>query len=158
MHLPRQAAAPVLASAAVARDPYLDRLVGRWDLRGRIRGEDVHHGVDARWVMNDLMLEMRFRELDGDPYEAAYFLGFSPRDDVYVLHLLDSAVLHTDPAKTVALGRRDGHVVPFVFDGETGSFVNRFEWLEHDDAWSFELTVVQQGRSVPFGSKRMTRG
>ena len=55
----------------------LDQLVGSWDLRGRMATTDLHQTVKGRWVLGDRYVELRFREVDGDPYEAVYYVGWN---------------------------------------------------------------------------------
>jgi len=45
------AAAPLRAQQPTLRDSLLDRLVGRWVLRGTIQGAATTHDVTADWVL-----------------------------------------------------------------------------------------------------------
>jgi hypothetical protein len=71
-------------------DEFLDRLTGRWELRGLMGDTVLHQVVEARWALGDRFVEMRFRELDGKPYEAVYFVGLDDSSATYVLVLIDS--------------------------------------------------------------------
>jgi hypothetical protein len=132
----------------------LDRLLGSWDLRGQMGATALHQHVVGRRVLDGRYVELRFRELDGDPYEAVYYVGLEETAGVYVLHLLDSTGVYTEPAATVATGRREGEAIAFRFGDE---LVNRFEWHAAEEAWTFELTRVEDGAARTFATKRMVR-
>jgi hypothetical protein len=149
--------APGRVSEEVRMTELLDRLVGFWDLHGELGASTLHQAVEARSVLGGRYVELRFRELDGSPYEAVYYVGWNEERDVYVLHLLDSTGVYVEPEETVAIGRREEHAITFSFGDAAEPFTNRFEWDADDDAWTFELTFARDGKPSTFATKRMTR-
>jgi hypothetical protein len=140
----------------MTKDELLDRLIGTWDLRGRMGSSDLHQAVSARWVLAGRYVELRFVELDGTQYEAVYHLGRNDDEGVYVLHLLDSTGVYVNANETVATGRRVGDAIAFVF-GDDASFTNVFEWHADEEAWTFELSSFRDGAVEIFATKRMMR-
>src|SRR5436190_791443 len=42
------------------QDPFLDNLVGDWDVRGTVVGQQLRHRCDARWVLNHQFMRILF--------------------------------------------------------------------------------------------------
>jgi hypothetical protein len=140
------------------KDEFLERLTGRWELRGRMGDTVLHQAVESRWALGDRFVEMRFRELDGGPYEAAYMVGLDDRSATYILILADSTGVYPNPSAVVGIGKKDGDAVTFRFGDPTPSFLNRFEWHEADGSWSHFLTSIKpDGQAMTFATKRLTR-
>ena len=139
-------------------DEFLGRLTGQWELRGVMGNTALHQSVDSRWALGDRFVEMRFRELDGTPYEAAYMVGLDDRRATYVLILIDSTGVSSNPSAVVGIGQKNGDAVTFSFGDPTPSFMNRFEWHEADGSWSHVLTSIKpDGRATTFATKHLTR-
>jgi hypothetical protein len=140
------------------RDEFLGRLTGRWELRGQMGVAMLHQAVESRWALGDHFVEMRFRELDGRPYEAAYMVGLDDRSATYILILADSTGVYPNPSAVVGIGRKNGEAVTFSFGDPTPFFTNRFEWHEADGSWSHFLTSIDKdGRATTFATKHLTR-
>jgi hypothetical protein len=139
-------------------DEFLDRLTGRWELRGLMGDTVLHQVVEARWALGDRFVEMRFRELDGKPYEAVYFVGLDDSSATYVLVLIDSTGVYPNPSAIVGIGQKEGDAVTFRFGDPTPAFMNRFEWDQADGSWSHVLTSIKpDGRAMTFATKHLTR-
>jgi hypothetical protein len=142
----------------MSRDEFLGRLTGRWELRGRMGDTVLHHAVESGWALGDQFVEMRFRELDGSPYEALYLVGRDDRSATYILILADSTGIYPNPGAVVGIGQKNGDAVTFSFGDPTPSFTNRFEWHEADGSWSHVLTTIEpDGRATTFATKHLTR-
>ncbi|HVS05905.1 MAG TPA: hypothetical protein VHK65_07040 [Candidatus Dormibacteraeota bacterium] len=142
----------------MSRDEFLGRLTGRWEGRGLVGDTVLHQAVESRWVLGDHFVEMRFRELDGRPYEAAYLVGLDDRSARYILILADSTGVYPNPSAVVGIGQKNGDAVIFSFGDPTPSFMNRFEWHEADGSWSHVLTSIEpDGRATIFATKHLTR-
>jgi hypothetical protein len=140
------------------KDEFLERLTGRWELRGLMGDIVLHQAVESRWALGDRFVEMRFRELDGGPYEAAYMVGLDDSSATYILILADSTGVYPNPSAVVGIGQKDRDAVTFRFGDPTPSFTNRFEWHEADGSWSHFLTSIKpDGRATTFATKRLTR-
>jgi hypothetical protein len=140
------------------KDEFLDRLTGRWELPGLMGDTVLHQAVEARWALGDRFVEMRFRELDGKPYEAVYFVGLDESSATYVLVLTDSTGVYPNPSAIVGIGQKEGDAVTFRFGDPTAAFMNRFEWDQADGSWSHVLTSMQpDGRATTFATKHLTR-
>jgi hypothetical protein len=142
---------------SMRKNEFLERLTGRWELRGLMGDTVLHQAVESRWALGDRFVEMRFRELDGRPYEAAYMLGLDDSSATYVLILADSTGVYPNPSAVVGIGQKTGDAVTLKF-GDPTSFMNRFEWHEADASWSHFLTSINpDGRATTFATKHLTR-
>jgi hypothetical protein len=140
------------------RDDFLDRLTGQWELRGNMGPTPLHQAVNCHWALGGQFVEMRFRELRGEPYEAAYFVGRDDLTATYVLILADSTGVYPDPTAVAGIGKREGYSVNFKFGVSPHIFTNRFEWHEADGAWSHTLNSIgSDGHVHRFADKRLTR-
>ncbi|MGB2952079.1 MAG: hypothetical protein WBB74_01660 [Gaiellaceae bacterium] len=141
----------------MVRDPFLNNLIGSWDMRGTMGETPLHQAVGARWVLRDRYVQMRFRELEGAPYEALYHVGRNDGTDLYVLHLLDSTGVYPEPNHVVGRGRREGNSISFAFGDVNEAFTNRLTWDAAAQTWEWKLTYVDEGEMHTFAKKRMVR-
>ena len=144
--------------AAEAR-AFLDRMIGGWELSGRMGSVPLHQAVDARWVLGGRFVQMSCTQTDtpedARPYEALYHIGHEPTSGMLVMHLLDSTPVVL--ASPVGVGRVEGDSVDFVFEYESGPFHNRFTHDSGEDSWTHELVDMGSGEARPFATKRLRR-
>jgi hypothetical protein len=119
--------------------------------------QPLHHSVEAKWVLRGRYLQMHTTALDDSAYEALYHLGRNDEDDLYAFHLIDTTGVYVRPRDVVGLGRRDGDSILFSFGGDDEPFLNRLTRHEEDDAWSWDLSYLRDGKTVAFATKRMVR-
>lgn len=140
-------------------DELLNRLVGRWSLRGRMGASALYQEVTARWILKGLFVELRFTSVrvgeGGNPdYEAVYLIGHDPARHEYVLHLFDTAGVSSKPVHGV--GIREGDSIRFRFDYEGGPWFNTFTWIPPVRSWRNVITHEEQGKTVTFAEKELT--
>lgn len=152
---------PSIASTQEARlnDPLLDALVGRWVLRGEIKGRSTTHDVDAAWVLNHrfLRLHERSRETtkEGEPqYEADVFIGWDSAGGRYVAHWMD---VFGGGFSLTGYAQPDAAAVPFVFASGDDRFNTTFIFDKGDGTWRWTMDSERAGRSQPFARLSMTR-
>lgn len=133
-------------------DPFLDGLVGRWLLTGQMGQTELKQEVEARWVLGETFVEMRFSQAE-PPYEALYLLGKDPKSGRYVFHLFDSFGVSDE--YRFGTGDLDGDRIPFSFLYTSGLFHNT---LTHcADGWTWTLEYEADGGRRNFAVKRMVR-
>src|SRR5512142_1995786 len=81
--------------APVFQDSLLDRMTGKWTLRGTIAGQQTTHDVNGAWVLGHQYVQMnevsQEREAKGHPaYEATVFIGWDARSEDYACLWLDN--------------------------------------------------------------------
>jgi hypothetical protein len=156
-------ATPVAISQPVT-DPLLEHFSGTWVLRGTLAGKQTTHDITSQWILGHQYLQIheRSRETDskGQPqYEALVLVGWEAASSQYQCLWLDSTGGGGLAGHAVALGKRDGQSIPFVFKEPDGtvSFVNTFSYESATNSWTWELDNVKKGTRVPFGRVRLTQ-
>jgi hypothetical protein len=120
----------------------LDRLVGKWRVKGRIAGQPIRQACDAEWVLNHQFLKVHFldvRAIEGRKtnaeYEAEVFIGYDNMSERYVAHWLDT--FGGRFSESLGYGRSDGaSSVKFVFEYPGGPLHNTISWRAGDKTWS----------------------
>jgi hypothetical protein len=139
---------------------FLDKLIGQWDLSGQMGQTPLRQSVEGRWTLGGLFVELYIKSTlpapaGQKPYEAVYYIGYNEKNDLYVMHLLDTFGVALPYIWGV--GKRAGDSIPFVFEYEGGPFTNLFIRDDARDEWRFELTYLQDGQIRTFATKRMVR-
>jgi hypothetical protein len=134
----------VLTAAANAQgpkgsveDPFLDNLVGRWDIERKMRGTVVHNSLDVEWVLQHHFVRLHMKDLADPPkYEAIVLIGFDPAAGRYVAHWTDNFGAQYS---AIGYGKRSGDVVEFAFQYPDGPFYNTFTWNPGSRTWKMLL-------------------
>lgn len=140
-------------------DSFLDYLVGKWNLHGKMGDKTLLQKAVGQWVLNGLFLELRFKAVQigkegNPPYEAIYFIGYDDKAENYVLNLFDTFGVTSTPI--LGLGKREGNTIRFVFSHHTGLFVNAFTWHPKQHSWTMLLASEEKGKTQVFAKKEMT--
>ena len=129
-------------------DPFLDRLVGTWDIRGTIAGRPLEHRGEVEWSLNHQFLKVHCLDVSkGTPgagrprvrYEALVFIGYDNMSERYVVHWID--VFGGRFSETLGYGRREAagsgdDAIRFVFEYPDGPLHNTFTWNRNEGTWS----------------------
>jgi hypothetical protein len=156
------ATSPVQAQTSPP-DTLLNKLVGRWVLRGTIARQQTVHDVTFRWVLDSEYIEMhevsRERKANGTPeYEAIVYLGRDPRTGEYAVQWMDNTAYGAfDPAgvgKAVAAGDS----IPFLFNYSPETrFHTTFVYHRTTDTWEWHMDNDAKGVRSPFARVTLTR-
>jgi len=157
--LPLFQAAPVNAGPPVdgpnARfdDPFLENLVGDWDLTRSVRGETVKNQVQVAWILNHQFLQIHMISPETPPqYEALLLIGYSHADSEYVIHWCD---VWGGKFSSLGKGKRAGDQIEFGFDG---TFYNTFVWDPKERGWTFRMESADAaGARKPFATDVLRR-
>jgi hypothetical protein len=141
-------------------DDLLKNLIGRWSLTGKMGDTSLHQEVDAKWVLRELYVEMRFvpvkvREGGNPDYEALYLVGYDKKTTEYVLHLFDTYGVSSKPVP--GIGVRKDNTIRFKFDYSVGPWYNTFTWYPDRKSWKNMITFERKdGREGTFAMKELT--
>jgi hypothetical protein len=145
-------------------DPFLDRLVGTWVLRGEIAGKATTHDVVAGWVLGHQYVRVREVAREKDikgkaAYEAIVFIGSGRPSHEYACLWLDSTGGGGLAPESIGYANPVGAEIPFVFWDVSGriSFRNTFAYDKTTDSWLWLMDNVESGKAVPFGRVKLTR-
>ena len=124
------------------KDPLLDRMVGSWDLTGKVMGKPTRNQFSAEWVLNHQFLRLHFKAIDPPsngqpPYEAFVYVGYDNASDRYVAHWID--IFGGRFSETLGFGHQDGTAVKFLFEYPDGPFTNMMTYHPKTDSWTLLL-------------------
>jgi hypothetical protein len=117
------------------QDPFLDGLVGQWQVARVMPNRTAENTVQAEWVLNHQFLLLHYRDAaTPSKYEAMVFIGYDNAGQHYVVHWIDVFGGHF--SQTLGSGKRDGNAVLFRFDYPDGAFQNTFTFDPKEKTWT----------------------
>jgi len=120
---------------------YLEALVGKWDMRGKLGGQPVRYHAAAVRVLQGGFVRLHMIDAAAVPqYEANLYLGFDAKAGDYVGHWLDR--FGAAGARVVATGHRDGEQLVLLFPYAEGAFRDTF--THHPAAKTWTLLIENQ--------------
>lgn len=126
---------PLAASAAVDRT--LDRLLGRWTLRGTVRGDSVTYHGAARRILRDRFVELHLEDAaQPSVYEARIAIGADTVAGRVLAHWLDNfGAAFSVPHGS---GRVTGDSLQFTITYSDGPFRDTFVF-QGDTTWTLHI-------------------
>jgi hypothetical protein len=137
-------------------DPFLDNLVGSWDVTRRVRGTTVQNTLAAEWVLQHRFVQLHMKDASEPPkYEAIVLIGFDPATRQYVAHWTDT---FGGGASALGRGKRVGNSVDFVFEYPDTPFHNTFSWNPDTRGWTMLLEAqAKDGKRAFFAEDTVRR-
>ena len=126
------------APTAAQMDRLLGRLVGRWTMKGAVRGTPATYTLDATRVLQGRFVQLHMTDVAKPPgYEALVSIGVDSAAGRYLAHWLDN----TGAAYSVppATGTARGDTLFLNFAYPDGPFRDTFSYDRATDAWHFLL-------------------
>jgi hypothetical protein len=142
-------------------EPLLDHLVGKWELGGRIAGQEAHYRVEADWVLNHQFLRIHQKqsvpsEKGEAPYEAIVYIGYDHMSEKAVAHWID--VFGGRASETLGYGSKKNSTMEFVFEYPEAPFRTTFEWIDSSKSWHWTMrTRTKSGNWITFGDVNLKR-
>ena len=145
---------------SLTEHPLLDRMVGRWVMRGTIARRSVVHDVEADWVLAHHYIRIhevsREKNTEGQPeYEAMVFIGWNNPGHYSCVWLDILGGLSTLSIGVAGPGENE---LPFVFRNEKGDvdLTNTFTYSPREHAWEWKIDNVENGLPREFARLRLT--
>lgn len=156
-------ATPLSAQQPTFTDSLMDRMVGRWVLRGTIANQPTTHDVTAEWVLQHQYVRLhevaRERDAAGkSAYEADVYIGWDAQARQYVCVWLDVYGGMSVESLGRATGR--GDEIPFVFMSPEGheAFHTTFAYNRGAGTWEWRMDNIGAGGAAsPFARVTLTR-
>jgi hypothetical protein len=147
----------LICNANRFEDDLLNKLVGDWDLTGKIGTRPAENHFSAQWILNHQFIEMNFVDVVSPPrYMAKVSIGFDCISERYVVHWMD--ILGGRISETMRFGIRKGDHIEFRFEYPDGPFINDFSYDNIIDGWHFHMTQKNaKGVWVVFGDEYLKR-
>ncbi|HSN50839.1 MAG TPA: hypothetical protein VLR52_06360 [Bacteroidales bacterium] len=158
----------LISSSVFAQEPtfqnsLLDRLSGKWILRGTIAGTKTTHDIQADWVLGHQYLKLvevsREKKATGEAeYEAIVFIGWDQPSEGYACLWLDNTGGGGLVGEAIGHAKQSGNEIPFLFHSPDGSiFHNRFTFNPDNDEWQWAMDNETSGKLQPFARVTLTR-
>jgi hypothetical protein len=132
-------------SVPLRMDSLLQRLVGRWEMSGTVRGNAVAYRLDVERVLQGRFIQLHMEDVSRPPrYEASVFLGVDSAQSRYIAHWMDAfgAGFSIPPG----IGAMRGDTVQLRFDYPGGPFRDHFVYDRRQDSWYFRLESQDTSR------------
>ena len=154
---------PAWAQQRTFQDPLLDRMIGKWILRGAIGGNETTHDVVFEWVLGHQYVQFhevsREKDVNGQPaYEAIVFIGWDQPSAGYACLWLDNTGGGGLTGQAIGHAKREGNEMPFLFHGADDSlFHTTFAYDKASDTWRWTMDGEEGGKLQPFARVTLTR-
>jgi hypothetical protein len=138
-------------------DQLLDKIVGKWDLKGTIGNRPVVNNFSAQWILNHQFIELNFTDTANIPtYAAKVIIGYDCISERYVVHWIDN--FGGRLSETLGYGQQKGNSIEFRFEYPDSPFINKFLYMNNKDIWQLNMTTKnKKGEWVIFGDEFLTR-
>jgi hypothetical protein len=132
------------AAAPPPAPPLLQRLVGRWIMKGKVGPKPVTYRLDAAWTLQRAFVELHMVDAEHTPpgYEARVFVGPDTLPDRLVTHWLDNTgAAFSVPAGT---GEIHGDTLALDFPYPAGAFHDTFVLDRSRNVWTIQLDAADR--------------
>jgi hypothetical protein len=159
---PRAEFVQTAASKADSQRELLERLAGRWVMRGVIAKQQTTHDIDARWVLDKEYLQIhevsREKDAAGKPqYEAIVHVVWDPKAGEYACLWLDTTGIANFPPEGVGHAKPERDKMSFVFKDADGGIHTTFTYDRTANTWSWTIDNDVKGALTPFARLKLTR-
>jgi hypothetical protein len=139
----------------------LDRMVGRWVMRGTIGKTQTVHDLDAKWVLNKEYVQIHEVSREKGPgdrkYEAIIYVGCDPKAAEYAGLWMDNTAYGGFSPEGTGHGKAAGDSIPVLFGTMDNGVLTTFAYDRAKDAWSWTIDNEIKGQASPFARLVLTR-
>ena len=142
----------------------MEKMTGKWIMRGTINDEKVIHDVDVDRILNRQYVRIhevsREKDASGKPaYEAWIHIAWDKANEEFVVMWLDNTGVTNFSPDGVGHGKPEGDRVPLIWILADGSGIhNTFACARASKTWSWKIdNVDKSGKSSPFGRVTLKR-
>lgn len=155
-----------VAQSSKKPDPefLMEKMIGKWVMRGTIGGEKVVHDVVVDRILNKQYVRIhelsREKDAAGKPaYEAWIHISWDKANQEFAVMWLDNTGVTNFSADGVGHGKPDGDRIPFVWKLADGSGIrNTFAYDRAGKSWAWSIDNVEKsGESSSFARVTLKR-
>jgi hypothetical protein len=155
---------PKKQSVKASPEFLMEKMTGKWVMRGTIDNEKVIHDVSVDRILNRQYVRIhegsRQKDSAGKPaYEAWIHIAWDKANEEFVVMWLDNTGVTNFSADGVGHGKPKDDKIPFVWKLADGSGIhNTFAYERKSNTWSWKIdNVDKSGKSSPFASEILKR-
>lgn len=153
----------VKSQQAIQPDSLLNKLTGKWILKGTIDGKETIHDIDAKRVLNGQYIQLKevSREKDekGNPlYEAIVYMCWQEAKKEYFCLWLDDTSNEGISNGIVGRAKQNGDKIEMLFKyNSTTQFHTTFLYDREADTWQWIMDGEVNGNLQPFARVKLTK-
>jgi hypothetical protein len=144
-------------------DSLLNRLTGKWMLKGTIDGQMTIHDIDAQRVLNGQYIQLkevsREKDPNGNPlYEAIVYICWEESKKQYSCLWLDNTGNGGISNGIIGRAEQNGDKIEMIFKyGDTSQFHTTFLYDRDTDTWQWFMDAEENGKLQPFARVKLTK-
>lgn len=144
-------------------DSLLNKLIGKWVLRGTIDGKETVHDIDAKRVLNGQYVRLsevsREKDEQGKPlYEAEVYFCWQEAAKQYFCLWLDNTSNQGISNQVIGKAKQNGERIEFLFTySDATNFHTIFLYNREQDTWQWNMDGEEKGKLAPFARVKLTK-
>ncbi len=144
-------------------DSLLNKLIGKWMLKGTISGQETIHDVDAKRVLNGQYVQLtevsRAKDGKGNPlYEAIIYICWQDAKKQYFCLWLDNTSNEGISNQVIGRAKQNGDKIEFTFEfSDATKFYTTFLFDRNNDTWQWHMDGEEKGKLQPFARVTLTK-
>lgn len=144
-------------------DSLLNKLTGKWVLKGIIDGKETIHDIDAKRVLNGQYVQLteisREKDEKGKPlYEAVVYFCWQEAKKQYFCLWLDNTSNEGITNQVIGRAKQNGDNIEFLFKfSDAILFHTTFLYDKGTDTWQWNMDGEEKGKFEPFARVKLTK-
>lgn len=151
------------SQSIIQPDSLLDKMIGKWTLKGMIDNQETTHDIDVERVLNGQYVQLKevSREKDqkGNPsYEAIVYFTWLEKKKEYVCLWLDNTSNQGLSNGIIGHAKPNGDKIEFIFKyNDTTQFHTTFLYDRDTNTWQWFMDEDENGKLQPFARVKLTK-
>jgi len=143
-------------------DSLLNKLIGKWVLKGTIAGQETIHDIYAKRVLNGQYIQLievsREKDKKGNPlYEAVVYICWQEPKKQYFCLWLDNTSNEGISNQVIGRAKQNGDKIEMVFKfSDTTQFHTTFLYDRERGTWQWLMDGEENGKLEPFARVTLT--
>jgi len=156
---------PILVAAQQpsAADTLLNRMTGKWILKGVIDGKNIQHHINAEWVLGHQYLQLNERsdekQSNGAPsQDAIVLICYNNKSMQYDCLWLDNTSNGGLSNGIIAHAKFQANTLALLFKYSDKSFFHTtFTFNPNENTWHWKMEGDENGKMEPFAEAEMSK-
>jgi hypothetical protein len=144
-------------------DSLLNKLTGKWVLKGTVEGKETIHDIEATRVLNGQYIQIkelsREKDVKGNPlYDAIIYICWQEAKKQYFCLWLDNTSNEGITNQILGRAKQNGDKIEMVFKfSDANQFHTTFLYDRDTDTWQWLMDGEENGKLQPFARMKLTK-
>jgi len=153
----------VNSQQTIPPDSLLNKMTGKWVLKGTIAGQETVHDIDGKRVLNGQYLQFtevsREKDERGNPvYQAVVYLCWQETKKEYYCLWLDNTSNEGISNGVIGRASQNGNKIELAFKFSDGTrFHTTFLYDGDGNTWQWLMDGEENGKLKPFARVKLTK-